>query len=89
MGAAWLRTFPADDPGFGFVAADVPELAIGVLPAWRGRGIGTRLLRAVVAGAARVSLSVERANPAVRLYVREGFVAVDVGENSMTMVLDQ
>lgn len=28
IGAVWLRYFAAEDPGYGFVAADVPELSI-------------------------------------------------------------
>ena len=43
VGAAWCRTFTAEDPGYGFVAGDVPEAAMGVAPAWRGQGIGTAL----------------------------------------------
>jgi hypothetical protein len=31
LGVAWYRLFPPEDPGFGFVAPDVPELGIGVL----------------------------------------------------------
>jgi hypothetical protein len=37
IGAAWLRFHPASDPGYGFVAADVPELTIGVIAHWRAR----------------------------------------------------
>jgi hypothetical protein len=41
VGAAWLRFLPATDPGYGFVAPDVPELTIGVAGDWRpGRGPG-------------------------------------------------
>lgn len=52
---------------------------IGVLPAWRGRGLGMELLRWGVAylrdrGAARIQLAVEAANErATALYRRHGF----------------
>jgi hypothetical protein len=39
-GAAWIRFFPAGQPGYGFVSPDVPELTIGVAAPWRGRGAG-------------------------------------------------
>jgi GNAT superfamily N-acetyltransferase len=93
VGAAWLRFLTATDPGFGYVGDDVPELAIGVVEPWRGRGVGRALVRAVL-DAARdrdvraVSLSVERANFAVRLYAAEGFRTVASGEDSDTMVAE-
>ena len=91
VGAAWLRYFTADDPGYGFVADDIPELSIGVVAHWRGRGIGRQLLRALVReaferGTPAVSLSVERANPARGLYVSEGFVVVGTVDDSDTML---
>lgn len=92
IGGAWLRLFSSDDPGYGFVAEDVPELSVGVLPQWRGQGVGRALLaeaarKAVEHGFARVSLSVERANRARRLYAAEGFTTVESGPNSDTMVM--
>jgi GNAT superfamily N-acetyltransferase len=92
IGAAWLRLFPSDDAGYGFVAADVPELSLGVVDGWRGRGVGRRLLRDVVrrgaaAGFERVSLSVERANRARQLYVDEGFLVVGSDADADTMLL--
>lgn len=91
IGAAWLRLFSAEEPGYGFVAADVPELSIGVVAPWRGRGVGRALLREVARragerGVGRISLSVARANPARRLYLREGYVTVAQSEDSETMV---
>lgn len=92
IGAAWLRFLPAADPGYGFVAPDVPELTIGVAGSWRGRGVGRALLRAVVgqarsAGIRRISLSVERKNFAQQLYLSEGFQIADASDaNSDTMV---
>lgn len=91
VGACWGRLFPANAPGYGFVAVGVPELTLGVNAQWRGRGVGRALLRAVAhqaaaAGHGRISLSVERANFAQRLYVSEGFVTVESGVGSDTMV---
>jgi GNAT superfamily N-acetyltransferase len=92
VGAAWLRFFPADDPAYGFVSSDVPELGIGVAAAWRGRGVGRDLLRAIAAlaaqsGIGRISLSVERKNFARGLYLSEGFTVVDASDpQSDTMV---
>jgi GNAT superfamily N-acetyltransferase len=93
VGAAWLRYLPADDPGYGFVAADVPELSIGVVPARRGQGIGRALVRRLLddaraTGVERVSLSVERENPARSLYLAEGFVVVEQAGDADTMVAE-
>jgi phosphoribosyl-ATP pyrophosphohydrolase len=91
-GAAWLRFWPAGDPGYGFVAPDVPELTIGVAPLWRGRGVGRALLRALAGrareqGIARISLSVERKNYARELYRAEGYRVVDSSDrHSDTMI---
>jgi GNAT superfamily N-acetyltransferase len=92
IGATWLRFLPAADPGYGFVAPDVPELTIGVAAQWRGRGVGRALLRAIAeqarsAGIRRISLSVERKNLAQRLYLSEGYQVVDSTDaDSDTMV---
>lgn len=92
VGAAWLRFLPAADPGYGFVAADVPELTIGVAAHWRGRGVGRALLRAVAeqalsVGIRQISLSVERTNFAHGLYLSEGYRIVNSSDAaSDTMV---
>jgi GNAT superfamily N-acetyltransferase len=93
VGAAWLRYLTAADPGFGYVADDVPELTVGVTQQWRGRGVGRALVRAVLAaarhrGVPTVSLSVERANFAARLYAAVGFRTVESFADSDTMVAD-
>ena len=48
LGAAWYRIFPVDAPGYGFVAADIPELSIGVSESARGRGVGGALIAALL-----------------------------------------
>ena len=57
---------------------------ITLLPAFRGRGVGSHLLNALIAESEQskkpLSIHVEKNNPAMRLYVRLGFQAVgDVG----------
>lgn len=91
VGACWVRFFDATEPGYGYVADDVPEMTIGVVDGWRGLGIGRRLIRAVLAAARerridRVSLSVEDGNRAKALYDSEGFVFVATVDGSHTMV---
>jgi ribosomal protein S18 acetylase RimI-like enzyme len=84
-GAAWVRLFTDEDHGYGFVAAHVPELTIGVAKEARGRGVGTALLERLLSRIGPVSLSVETDNPAVRLYERFGFVRVGYVGTSWTM----
>ncbi|MCG2801081.1 MAG: GNAT family N-acetyltransferase [Cellulomonas sp.] len=78
LGGAWLRLLPASRPGYGYVADDVPELTLAVLPHGRGRGVGTSLLDACLTGdLPAVSLSVEDGNDRARgMYLRRGFVVV-------------
>ena len=78
LGAAWFRLFPAEDPGYGFVGEDVPELTMGVAEDARGRGIGSALMKRVIEvakdeGYNSLSLSVKRDSSAVGLYERFGF----------------
>ena len=85
LGAAWYRLFAPHERGDGIVAErGVPEVAIGVMPDARGRGIGEALLTALLgvareSGFERVALSVDPANPARRLYERCGFHELPTG----------
>ncbi len=53
VGAIWMRRFDADAPGYGYVADDIPELAIGVYPEFRGQRVGTLLMGSLIARAER------------------------------------
>jgi ribosomal protein S18 acetylase RimI-like enzyme len=93
VGAAWLRLFARERPGYGFIDTTIPELSIAVVPARRGSGIGLALLTATLdaarqAGHPAVSLSVEVDNPAQRLYERVGFKKVGRVGGSWTMRID-
>ena len=74
VGAAWCRIME----DYGHIDSNTPSLAISLLPEYRGRGIGTRLLNDLLLllwenGYRQVSLSVQKENPALRLYQRAGF----------------
>jgi ribosomal protein S18 acetylase RimI-like enzyme len=91
VGAAWYRTYTEADPGYGFVAEDVPELSIAVIASRRHEGIGRRLLidlidASVAQGCRALSLSVAEDNPARGLYESAGFVLVEKHGHSCTMV---
>lgn len=86
-GAAWSRMIH----GFGWMDDRIPELAVALYPPYRGHGIGTRLLRALFEELRRldygaVSLSVQRDNPAARLYSRLGFHVVEAHDGEWTML---
>lgn len=90
-GAAWYRLFPEQDPGYGFLGEDIPELNIAVLASRRGEGIGARLLAALIDraredGYPALSLSAERDNPAVSLYRKLGFEDAVAAGDALTMV---
>jgi ribosomal protein S18 acetylase RimI-like enzyme len=93
LGAAWCRLFSEEEPGFGFVDSETPEISIAVGPDFRGQGIGAALLAALVERASRegvraLSLSVSPENPAVRLYEHAGFIRIDSRDENWTMRLD-
>lgn len=74
VGAAWSRIMQ----DYGHIDDRTPSLAISLLPEHRGLGIGAQLLHSLLLllqenGYLRVSLSVQNANPALRLYERAGF----------------
>ncbi|MCM3905892.1 MAG: GNAT family N-acetyltransferase [Pyrinomonadaceae bacterium] len=90
VGAAWLRMFTEDEPGYGYVNDHTPELGMAVMPHQRGQGVGSSLLIHLLESAATVyysvSLSVSADNPAVRLYKRVGFEQVSINGGSLTMI---
>ena len=93
IGAAWWRYLTHDDPGYGYVDDNTPEISMGVVASHRGQGVGTALLGALCNEARRrdmpaLSLSVEDGNRAAALYRRLGFESIGRVGNSDTMVLE-
>jgi ribosomal protein S18 acetylase RimI-like enzyme len=92
VGAAWYRLFARERRGYGFVDERTPELAIAVVPNARGKGVGAKLLDALLArarteGFGTISLSVDRNNAgAIGLYERHGFERVGEEDDSVTML---
>ncbi len=87
IGTAWCRLMPPDDPGYGFVAGDVPQLGVACRAGWRGRGVGTRLLHELLERNPTTSLSVDNENiGAARLYERLGFTVVGTEGTATTML---
>ncbi|MBE9118925.1 GNAT family N-acetyltransferase [Lusitaniella coriacea LEGE 07157] len=89
IGAVWLRLFNRDNPGYGYIDDLTPELAIAILPEYRGQGIGTMLLAHLFEQVrfqySAISLSVSAENPALRLYRRLGFEVVKRENHTLTM----
>lgn len=89
VGAVWARCVN----GFGHVADAVPELAISVYAQYRGRGIGTALLRDMLAllqsrGYSRASLAVQKDNYAVKMYKQAGFEISGESEREYIMICE-
>jgi len=92
IGAAWYRLFSREEPGFGFVDEQTPEVSIAVVPSRRGHGIGSELLDALIALAKEqdypgLSLSVADESPALHVFQKHGFEKVEQTDGSWTMRL--
>ena len=88
IGVAWVRLYKKSDPSFGFIDENTPDMAIAIKAKYRGKGIGTQLLKNLFkalkeSGFNAISLSVDDRNPALRLYKRLGFELIKQkeGEN--------
>ena len=92
IGAAWYRFYSKEKHSYGFVDEETPEIAIAVKRAYRRKGVGSVLLKSLIAEAIRqkikkLCLSVDRSNYAVKIYKTAGFVnIVDEREDHWTMV---
>ena len=87
LGMAWTRIIQA----FGHIDDNTPELAMSVLPEFRGKGIGTALLAKLFEllrqrRFSQTSLSVDKRNPAVRLYQRAEYELIRENEVDYIMV---
>nr|MBQ6243003.1 GNAT family N-acetyltransferase [Lachnospiraceae bacterium] len=77
VGAVWSRIMN----DYGHIDDDTPSLAISIYKEYRKQGVGSQLLVKMLdllkwKGYERVSLSVQKANPAVKMYRDFGFKTV-------------
>lgn len=88
IGAVWARIMN----DYGHIDDDTPSIAISLYSEYRGKGIGTSLMKGMLAllrehGYRRASLSVQKENAAHRLYQRLGFQSVEEKEEEYIMVI--
>lgn len=89
IGAVWTRIMN----DYGHVDEDTPSFAISLYREYRGQGIGTQLMKEMLAllkdkGFERASLAVQKANYAVRMYEKAGFRTVDENDEEYIMVCE-
>ena len=87
IGAVWVRIM--DD--YGHINDGVPSLAISVLEEYRGMGIGTVLMKEMLRLLSEhsyngVSLSVQKANHAARMYQQLGFKVISENNEEYIML---
>lgn len=89
IGAVWTRIMN----DYGHVDDETPSFAISLYKEYRGQGIGTRLMKEMLAllrsqGYRKASLAVQKANYAVRMYEKAGFRTVDENNEEYIMVCE-
>lgn len=87
VGAVWTRIMK----DYGNIDDRTPSFAISLYEEYRGRGIGTELMRRMLeelrqSGYERASLAVQKANYAAKMYRKVGFEVVDENEEEYIMV---
>lgn len=86
VGAVWVRIMN----DYGHIDDDTPSFAISLYKEYRGKGIGTALMKKMIGilkmeGYKQASLAVQKENYAVKMYQKIGFEIV--GENEEEYVM--
>ena len=87
VGAVWTRIM--DD--YGHIDDQTPSLAISLYKEYRNQGLGTQLMRRMLEklradGYKSVSLSVQKANYALQMYRKAGFIPISDHGDELLMV---
>ena len=78
---------------YGHVDDETPSCAVSLYNEYRGQGIGSQLMMKMLdllrqQGYKKVSLSVQKANYAVKMYEKSGFKTVDENEKEYIMAAE-
>ena len=87
IGAVWTRIMN----DYGHVDDETPSFAISLIPEYRGKGIGTRLMLNMLKllkeqGFKQASLAVQKENYAVQMYKNVGFEIADENDEEFIML---
>ena len=87
VGAVWVRIMN----DYGHIDEDTPSFAISIYKEYRNLGIGTAMMKKMIAtlkadGYKQTSLAVQKANYAVNMYKKVGFEIVDENDEEYIMV---
>jgi len=87
VGAVWVRVMN----DYGHIEDGVPSLAVSLYKEYRGLGIGTALMKKMLCELKereyeKASLSVQKANYAVKMYKNLGFEIISENEEEYIMV---
>jgi hypothetical protein len=90
VGAGWYRLFDEDSPGYGFLDDQTPEVTIAAVPSCDPGSILHVLLAGLLAqgagdGYPGLSVSIERNDPAVAIYVAAGFGVAREHDRALTL----
>lgn len=87
VGAVWARIMN----DYGHIDDNTPSVAISLYKEYRNFGIGTAMMKTIIStvrteGYKQVSLAVQKANYAVKMYKKVGFEIVDENDEEYIMV---
>ncbi len=87
VGAVWVRIMN----DYGHIHDDTPSFAVSLYKDYRGYGIGTELMKAMlnhlkISKYRQCSLAVQKANYAVKMYLNVGFEIVDENAEEYIML---
>ena len=87
VGSVWVRIMN----DYGHIDDETPSFAISLYKEYRGLGIGTEMMKDMIAilrdrGYRQVSLAVQKSNYAVKMYRKVGFEIVDENSEEYIMV---